>query len=661
MFKTKEIIKQELILSVRTGMGANDITPGSVLDVLLDAVAEQQYEQVYDIYSLSQSRKLENMSSEQLNLEGRKLGLIRQGAKKAAGRVLIYFDHGFEIVEKTEKVDGGSGTKIATKVLKLNKVQGLHPFQTNGQPESDSLVIMNKKKLLEGTPQTMLIDSINDKTFKVTFTEPVEQVYEKGTKLLVVCGIGDNQNGYYKSIEEGNHVDPVIKVDTIISSGSTGTTESLNFKLLQPVELSKSRYYAVVSLKAEESGIDYNVKADTVFTLKREGVKLRIVAINDFVGGEIAESDGSFIQRIKSHYDSLSGGTARGILNVLNDLESKDKNRVLSTKLSHTTDGGLNVYVNQLTNKPLIVTEETQTIKTIKEGPNTIQLDLKGRSMLPPGKIVTHIKKLIPKTRWKNERIPEYNPQHLIVSSEDKLQAIKDNTTDNYFAKEIKIGSASTKVYKYLKNKDKRTKFNNDGGGRVIKINDAKNVGINISKFSFRTRRSLGQEEVTTMKVNHDNGLISIENNLGYDVNNIDIVYHLIHTDELYTEVHKNLYGDVKDLDTYPGILALGSNADIHAAVDKNIALSVKIGLLDGFSELDINTVVRSDVSSFVNSLKIGESLVMSQLEARILSIPGIHDIKVVQTDDDDSIDNIEAKEYEVIKIDDESIEIQGI
>ena len=82
-------------------------------------------------------------------------------------------------------------------------------------------------------------------------------------------------------------------------------------------------------------------------------------------------------------------------------------------------------------------------------------------------------------------------------------------------------------------------------------------------------------------------------------------------------------------MDSYPGVLALGSNADIHAAIDKNIELEVKINLLDGYNEFNLNNVVRSDVSSFVNSLKIGELLVISQLEAKISSIPGIRDVSV--------------------------------
>ena len=153
MFKTKERIKQDLIQSVRTGMGANDVTPGSVLDVLLDAIAEQQYEQIYDIYSLSQSRKLENMSTEQLDLEGRKLGLIRQGAKSAAGKILIHFDHGFELAKD---VQSGAAELV------LNDVTGLYVFTVNGQVPSDSLIVLNTKKLIEGTEEQLVIESIPD-------------------------------------------------------------------------------------------------------------------------------------------------------------------------------------------------------------------------------------------------------------------------------------------------------------------------------------------------------------------------------------------------------------------------------------------------------------------------------------------------------------------
>ena len=141
-------------------------------------------------------------------------------------------------------------------------------------------------------------------------------------------------------------------------------------------------------MTADDTGIDFNVKAGTAFDIKHEGVKLRAIAINDFVGGELIESDGNFIQRIKSHYDSLSGGTARGILSILNELKSNDGNRILSTKLNHTPDETLDIYINQLTSKPLELTEEEVKVE-IKDKTNIIQLDLKGRSMLPPGELVT--------------------------------------------------------------------------------------------------------------------------------------------------------------------------------------------------------------------------------------------------------------------------------
>ena len=239
MFKTKERIKQDLIQSVRTGMGANDVTPGSVLDVLLDAIAEQQYEQIYDIYSLSQSRKLENMSTEQLDLEGRKLGLIRQGAKSAAGKILIHFDHGFELAED---VSGNNAVQVGdtdlyTTKLKLNKLGDLHVFTSNGNANSDSLIILYPKKLVEGTPdihevvETASVDGVHF----VTISGSVSQKYLKGTKLLV------SSLSMKDACKSKNYGETPVALDqkTEVSSASTGTTQSLKFKLAQPVKLSK--------------------------------------------------------------------------------------------------------------------------------------------------------------------------------------------------------------------------------------------------------------------------------------------------------------------------------------------------------------------------------------------------------------------------------------
>ena len=426
--------------------------------------------------------------------------------------------------------------------------------------------------------------------------------------------------------------------ETEISSASTGTTKSLNFKLVQTVKLSKTYYHAIVSLIAADTGVDYNVKSGTIFNIVHEGVKLRAVAINDFVGGELIESDGNFIQRIKSHYDSLSGGTARGILSTLNELKSIDKNRVLSTKLDHSSSKTLNIYINQLTSAPLKVIKK-EIIKSLGGGRKTIiQLDLDGLSMLPPGKLLSD-----------SDKDP-IDPNDTLSKGKGGVNGINSKKDAVYFAKNIKIGNV-VESYKYLKTKEERIKLNKDACIKNSKGVSASDRGIYIE----------GLPDGSTAIINHDNGVLSITT-LDKSSIKITIVYHLIARDELYTEVHKNLYGDTRDLDAYPGVLALGSNADIHTAIDKNIELEIKTNLLDGYNEFNLNTIIRSDVSNFVNSLKIGESLVISQLEAKILSITGVRDVKVVSVlDGEKSEENIKAEAYEVIKINNESIELQGL
>jgi uncharacterized phage protein gp47/JayE len=110
--------------------------------------------------------------------------------------------------------------------------------------------------------------------------------------------------------------------------------------------------------------------------------------------------------------------------------------------------------------------------------------------------------------------------------------------------------------------------------------------------------------------------------------------------------VHKTIYGDETDLESYPGVGASGIRFQIRAPSTQEVSIALNVTLAEGLSLSSIENEIKSQVISYVNSLGVGESVIISNIVKRVLNaLSGVKDVKITSPSD-----NVQISENEVAK-----------
>lgn len=98
----------------------------------------------------------------------------------------------------------------------------------------------------------------------------------------------------------------------------------------------------------------------------------------------------------------------------------------------------------------------------------------------------------------------------------------------------------------------------------------------------------------------------------------------------LLKEVHKTVYGDDQDLVTYPGVGAAGIEFQILAPTISEVSFNFIVTLEQGVAISNVENDIRSAVTAYVNSLGIGQNVIVSEVIAKIMEVSGVADVDVV-------------------------------
>lgn len=93
--------------------------------------------------------------------------------------------------------------------------------------------------------------------------------------------------------------------------------------------------------------------------------------------------------------------------------------------------------------------------------------------------------------------------------------------------------------------------------------------------------------------------------------------------------VHKTIYGDDSDLETYPGYGAAGVIFRVLAPTIRQIRVELDITLREGVTISSIENDVRSAVTEYINTLGLGEDVIVERIRAAVIAIPGITDVEI--------------------------------
>jgi hypothetical protein len=92
----------------------------------------------------------------------------------------------------------------------------------------------------------------------------------------------------------------------------------------------------------------------------------------------------------------------------------------------------------------------------------------------------------------------------------------------------------------------------------------------------------------------------------------------------LMRTVQRIVDGYEPDPTNYPGKRAVGSSIELLPPLIKSIALTINITTREGVNLTDISNDIKSTVIGYVNTLGVGDDVVLSEIIARIMSINGI-------------------------------------
>jgi len=100
----------------------------------------------------------------------------------------------------------------------------------------------------------------------------------------------------------------------------------------------------------------------------------------------------------------------------------------------------------------------------------------------------------------------------------------------------------------------------------------------------------------------------------------------------LVREAQRTLDGVPTSISRYPGIKSTGTDVSVLPPIPRAVAVTFRVRTRDGLSINVIAGTVRSSVVSFVSSLGLGQSVILSELISLVQDIPGIVSVEIINT-----------------------------
>lgn len=94
--------------------------------------------------------------------------------------------------------------------------------------------------------------------------------------------------------------------------------------------------------------------------------------------------------------------------------------------------------------------------------------------------------------------------------------------------------------------------------------------------------------------------------------------------------VHKTIYGDDTDLDTYPGVGAAGITFYELPPTVQEVEVSVLTTLAEGITISSLQNSISSAISGYINNLGVGDEVVIEEIRAAVIAIAGIIDVQLI-------------------------------
>jgi len=324
--KSESQIQSQMLALLISELGLTDINAGSVIDVLTQAAAQEDFALYYQLLQVSKLTDINNLRGDDLDTKGLEFGLTRIEAQKATGFIRIEREAGF-VKYETQVFAGSTLPQIGDTTLNVLDASNFTP--------SGSVVIGRGTSNEEEVSYNSI--TTNGSVYTLNLDNGLVNAHASTEKVILVQGS-----------------DVVLNAGTLVRVPSTGTSPEILFELVQDVTLfSGEDLVDNVLVIARETGSASNIPIGAIngtdSFVNPPFAGARAYNFAKFTNGSDEESDDDFRDRIKTAGDDLTRGVQSAILNAiigLTDPETGD--RVVSANLELPVDecGTVKVFID---------------------------------------------------------------------------------------------------------------------------------------------------------------------------------------------------------------------------------------------------------------------------------------------------------------------------
>ena len=321
-------IQTNILQKILADLGLNDVNAGSVLDVITQAVAQEDFAQYVSMAQIARLVNLDNITGQDLDNKAFEYGLLRQQAQKARGKINILRPESFVKVSTTFFA-GANAPIVGDTTIDVN--------------DASSLLI--------GTSGTLILGRGTENEEEVTYS--AAPVNNTNFWRYTVSALAKNHAVEETVIlKQGN--DENILAGTSVRVISTGTSAEILFTIDDDVTLQAGEAVLTdVDVTAVVPGSPGNIP---IRAIEGEGafpnppfVGARAENVSKFTTGRNRQTDDELRDAIRAHIQSLSKGVKQAIKSAIVGLvDPVTAKRVVSANiiLPQITAAPVKVYLD---------------------------------------------------------------------------------------------------------------------------------------------------------------------------------------------------------------------------------------------------------------------------------------------------------------------------
>lgn len=360
VLKSERQIQTEMLSVLIFELGLNDVNPGSVIDVITQAAAQQDFAQYFQIAQLSRLADIDALTGDDLDTKAFEYGIERLEAVEASGTINILRPAGFE--------------KVSTTFF------AGFPAPVAGNTQ---IFVNDASNVLIGSSGTLIIGRGTNNEEEVTYSVAPVNNTNYWTFTLDAPLVNNHSTAETIILKQGS--DESIPAGTTVIVPATGTNPEIQFTTVNDETLLAGELQVTgVEVIASEPGTDGNIASGSISGTSAfptpPFIGARATNPAKFTTGRDLETDDELRDRIKDTVQSLSRGVKQAILNAIVGLvDPGSAKRVVSASVVLPVDecGPVLVYIDDGTGfEPTFLAQGFETIRASSTGgEQRLQLD----------------------------------------------------------------------------------------------------------------------------------------------------------------------------------------------------------------------------------------------------------------------------------------------